>query len=250
MGWAERRGLWVTSELRSCSGCQTTYDAFKSPTCPGCGRDDRSPRGARDPLEIAQDPTSPDDELGKLAFSNDPLVQAAVLANPNTPSWARNRMTARGPTAAVHEGPTGARLAPNMVTTADSLPGYDVIRSLGIVAVAASKMALGWNRQSTRLSSVVNTSLTELLDDARTKGANAVIGLRIAINNSAGSLGPSGSSEGAVLMGTAVTVRRQVEPSTADALKSCPTCREQVHAWARKCRYCLEWFPTDRDVNN
>lgn len=43
-------------------------------------------------LEAARNESTPSNDLGKLAFSEDPAVREAVLANPNTPDWARRRI--------------------------------------------------------------------------------------------------------------------------------------------------------------
>lgn len=48
-----------------------------------------------DDLNRASDPGTSSSELGKLAFSEDPAVVAAVLDNPNTPSWVLGRFGAQ-----------------------------------------------------------------------------------------------------------------------------------------------------------
>lgn len=89
-----------------CGGC-----GFRFPLpvqmCPTCGQpwsgESTNPSDAiaiedastRRQLELASDPGTSPDDLGKLSFSDNPDVLAAVLVNPNTPQWAINRAGAR-----------------------------------------------------------------------------------------------------------------------------------------------------------
>lgn len=205
------------------------------------------PTGQTD-LERASSPDTSADDLGKLAFSNDAFVVDAVLANPNTPTWAVRRVrSSRGldPDSgdkATTKTSDRIRRGP-LVTTTPTIPGYDIVDVLGLVSATSSNVALGLNRQATRLDKAVAGAANSLIAEARQMGANAVIGLTLAINSSeGGSAAFGGSSEGAVLLGTAVFVK----PSGHDAVtKTCPVCQEVIHARAAKCPHCAEWLHSE-----
>lgn len=72
------------SSMVSCPNCPTQYSADEFAECPTCTR--AANRAVE--LDIARDPETDPDTLGKLAFTKDPQVLQAVLANPRTPDWA------------------------------------------------------------------------------------------------------------------------------------------------------------------
>jgi len=96
------------------------------------------------------------------------------------------------------------------VFTLDGLSGYEIIDEIGLVSGSSSKLALwGLSKQSKRLESSYEIALFNLKSEAALLGANAVIGLRIALNNSTGSaLNIAGSSEAVMLIGTAVKITK------------------------------------------
>jgi uncharacterized protein YbjQ (UPF0145 family) len=93
--------------------------------------------------------------------------------------------------------------------TTDSVPGRSVSKSLGIAFGNSSKQAFwGLSTQANRLSRAYDAALLNLQYDAALKGANAVIGIQFALNNSTGSgtTWIAGSSEAVMLLGTAVVL--------------------------------------------
>ena len=87
------------------------------------------------------------------------------------------------------------------------LPGnHKVSESLGLVFGSSSKQAFwGFSTQANRLTRAYEVALADMKYEAAAMGANAIIAIRFAVNNSTGSGGVMGSSEAVVLIGTAVT---------------------------------------------
>lgn len=96
------------------------------------------------------------------------------------------------------------------IFTVDNLSQHIVEDELGLVSGSSSKLALwGLSKQSKRLDSSYEIALFNLKYEAAMIGANAIIGLRFALNNSTGSaLNIAGSSEAIMLIGTAVIIRK------------------------------------------
>lgn len=104
-----------------------------------------------DELNRASDPGTSSSELGKLAFSEDPAVVAAVLDNPSTPSWVLGRFGAQQtPSDAVNQAVPVRRGAqsPSAVGNLDSrllaaqLAAVDYIRAgLTLVLLVISTSA-------------------------------------------------------------------------------------------------------------
>jgi uncharacterized protein YbjQ (UPF0145 family) len=94
-----------------------------------------------------------------------------------------------------------------MSTVADN-PGVSISEVLGLVYATSSKMALGTNKQSTRLSLAIDDALVSLEERTVAMGGNAVIGLSIALNSSQGGTASWGSSDGVMVSGTAVKVHK------------------------------------------
>lgn len=98
-----------------------------------------------------------------------------------------------------------------IVTSLHQLPGVSIVEILDVIFATTSSIALGLNKQSTRLERVMDTAMLELKIQAEMLGADAVVGLQFALNNSegagalVGNLG--GSSEAVLLMGTAVRTK-------------------------------------------
>lgn len=95
------------------------------------------------------------------------------------------------------------------VFTVDSPSGISVAKTFGIVFGNSSKQAFwGLSTQADRLSRAYDAALLNLKYDAAELGANAVVGVTFALNNSTGSGAAviAGSSEAVMLIGTAVMV--------------------------------------------
>ena len=89
------------------------------------------------------------------------------------------------------------------------LPASEVIeQELGLVFGTSSKQAFwGLSTQADRLARAYEAALSNLCYDAASKGANAVVGITFALNNSTGSnVAIAGSSEAVMLLGTAVKI--------------------------------------------
>jgi uncharacterized protein YbjQ (UPF0145 family) len=99
-------------------------------------------------------------------------------------------------------------LAQNIVChTVESPPDLEITESIGLVFGNSSKQAFwGLSTQANRLSRAYEAALANLRFDAAAMGANAVVGVRFALNNSTGSAAAvlTGSSEAVMLLGTAV----------------------------------------------
>ena len=79
-------------------------------------------------------------------------------------------------------------------------------RELGLVFGNSSKQAFwGLSTQADRLTRAYEAALDNLRYDAAHRGANAIVGITFALNNSTGSSSSiAGSSEAVMLLGTAV----------------------------------------------
>ena len=85
-----------------------------------------------------------------------------------------------------------------------------VTEELGVVFGNSSKQAFwGLSTQANRLSRAYEVALANLKYDAAILGADAVVGVTFALNNSTGSSAAllAGSSEAVMLLGTAVRIR-------------------------------------------
>lgn len=97
------------------------------------------------------------------------------------------------------------RLQEMKLYTVDSLVSKKVVEELGLVYGSSSKHALLLQKQSERLTSAYEVAVMNLKVEAAELGADAVIGVRFALNNSEGASSTFfGSSEAIVIIGTAV----------------------------------------------
>ena len=95
--------------------------------------------------------------------------------------------------------------------TVESAANVEVNEALGLVFGNSSKQAFwGLSTQANRLSRAYEAALINLRFDAASMGADAVVGVRFALNNSQGSANQllAGSSEAVMLLGTAVTLKK------------------------------------------
>jgi len=95
------------------------------------------------------------------------------------------------------------------VFTVDVPSTFEVLEELGTVFGVSSKQAFwGLSKQSDRLSMAYDAALVDLKVQAYEMGADAIVGIRIALNNSEGSSARvAGSSEAVVILGTAVKTK-------------------------------------------
>jgi uncharacterized protein YbjQ (UPF0145 family) len=96
------------------------------------------------------------------------------------------------------------------VLTVHSPKTLEVAEELGMVFGNSSKQAFwGLSAQSDRLSRAYEDALMMLKYEAALLGANAIVGVTFALNNSTGSSATllAGSSEAVMLLGTAVKMR-------------------------------------------
>ena len=94
--------------------------------------------------------------------------------------------------------------------TVEKPADLEIKESLGLVFGNSSKQAFwGLSTQANRLSRAYEAASANLKFDAAAMGANAVVGVRFALNNSTGSaaIGIAGSSEAVMLLGTAVVTK-------------------------------------------
>ncbi len=95
------------------------------------------------------------------------------------------------------------------VFTVHAPVGMQIEKTFGIVFGNSSKQAFwGLSTQADRLSRAYEAALLNLKYDGALMGANAVVGVTFALNNSTGSsaVGIAGSSEAVMLIGTAVKI--------------------------------------------
>jgi uncharacterized protein YbjQ (UPF0145 family) len=93
--------------------------------------------------------------------------------------------------------------------TTDVPVSRGIKREFGLVFGTSSKQAFwGLSTQADRLNRAYDAALSNLRYEAAALGANAVIGIRFALNNSTGSGNTliTGSSEAVMLLGTAVVI--------------------------------------------
>jgi len=94
--------------------------------------------------------------------------------------------------------------------TTDTPFTVPVQKEVGLVFGTSSKQAFwGLSTQSDRLTRAYDAALSNLKYEAAAKGANAILGIRFALNNSTGSAAMllAGSSEAVMLLGTAVVLK-------------------------------------------
>jgi uncharacterized protein YbjQ (UPF0145 family) len=97
------------------------------------------------------------------------------------------------------------------VFTVDNPKTYTVVEEIGIIQGSSSKLAFwGLSKQSKRLSSAYEIAILNLKVEAAELGANGIVGVRLALNNSTGSAASiAGSSEAVMLIGTAVKIEKR-----------------------------------------
>ena len=87
-------------------------------------------------------------------------------------------------------------------------PNLKIEKVIGVVFGTSSKMALGLNKQSTRLEMATNSAMLDAQAKAKLLGATAIVGLTVSLNSSQGAnaIG-GGSSDGVLVFGTAVVAK-------------------------------------------
>jgi uncharacterized protein YbjQ (UPF0145 family) len=154
-------------------------------------------------LALATNENAPDDLLEILAGDRKAWVaeQASHML-----AFKRGDVTVAVQRSEYDDGDS-RRVSIFMSTVAEN-PGVSISEVLGLVYATSSKMALGTNRQSTRLSLAIDDALVSLEERTIAMGGNAVIGLSIALNSSQGGTASWGSSDGVMVSGTAVKLQK------------------------------------------
>lgn len=124
--------------MATCEKHNSTYNAEIFAMCPTCEREQVSwpSTAATDELQVAQDPDSNSDDLGKLASSENNEVLLAVIENPRTPAWAVARARRR---AGLDDSAVASPLSQTSSGTAAAAPPSGVpsrAPSSGLLAVA------------------------------------------------------------------------------------------------------------------
>lgn len=91
------------------------------------------------------------------------------------------------------------------ISTIDNVPGKKTIEYKGVVYASVSEVA-AFEKQQSRLMRSTHGVLKSLEAQALILGANAVVGISIAANNSTGTAWSGGSSDSLTAIGTAVVV--------------------------------------------
>lgn len=96
------------------------------------------------------------------------------------------------------------------VVTVSRLSGYLVTEEIGLVSGSSSKaIIVGAIKQHIRLEGALDIALFNLKSEAAMLGADAVIGVNLAVGNSSGSaLNLATSSDAVMLIGTAVKIEK------------------------------------------
>ena len=98
-------------------------------------------------------------------------------------------------------------------STVENPEGIELSETMGLVFGNSSVQAFwGLSTQANRLSRAYEAALLNLKFNAVQLGADAVVGIRFALNNSQGSkafdIGLAGSSEAVMLLGTAAVLKK------------------------------------------
>lgn len=146
----------------------------------------------------------------RYSLTLNPAVSVEILSllvedpDPDVREGARNRVSGGSTEQDKYETRYEEKPTLFMTTTPD-IPGTAITKTLGLISGSNSKMALGFNKQSERLDMALNNALLDMERQARVIGANAIVAIQIAANSSQGaSAALMGSSEGIVVIGTAV----------------------------------------------
>ena len=92
------------------------------------------------------------------------------------------------------------------ISTISTIPGKNIIEYKGLVYSSISEVA-GLQKQQTRLQRSIEVAFQEIDEQAFKIGANAIVGLFVAINNSTGAaINVMGSSDAVTVLGTAVVI--------------------------------------------
>lgn len=160
--------------------------------------------------------TSDPEVLEQLSTHESEEVRWAVAANSHTPvdvlqkyledqdsnvqRMAKERLGISSfPAHLVEQKPT------IFMSSLSNISSMQITKVLGMIYATHSTVALGFDKQSDRLGRSTNMALLNLEEEAKKIGANAILGLNIAINSSQGaSAAFMGSSEGVLVYGTAV----------------------------------------------
>lgn len=105
----------------------------------------------------------------------------------------------------------GESIPPDRIVTIDHLPGYQVVKVMGLVTELTS--ASGWTAKS-KGNTALEGALRGLVASAVDLGGNAIVGFAASTFGAHGGLtaGFGGDAVGVLLTGTAVTVSRTPNP--------------------------------------
>lgn len=94
--------------------------------------------------------------------------------------------------------------------TVDTLVNHKIVEELGLVFGSSSKLAFwGLSKQQKRLESAYEIASFNIRSEAAMIDADAIVGVKFALNNSTGSaMNIAGSSEAVMLIGTAVKLAK------------------------------------------
>lgn len=164
-------------------------------------------------FKLAGDSRDPE-VLNRLSHHESEEVRWAVAANPDTPVDVLNNLLEDEDEAVkrmamdrlgLNQKPFESKIKrPTMfMSSLAENQSFEVEKVFGLVYGTHSTVAWGFDKQSDRLELSTNKALLILEEQAMALGANAVIGLNIALNSSQGA-GLGQNSEGVVAYGTAV----------------------------------------------
>ena len=154
-------------------------------------------------LAVAENSSTGADTLLMLSSASELDVRTAALRR--LPADEADRLEAGRNAALGIAIDAGPRRPAMPMTTLHTRPGRHITESRGLVFGSSSRVAWGLNKQSDRLTYAMSAALLDLENSAQALKATAVVGVTFALNSSAGSsVNILGSSEGVLVMGTAV----------------------------------------------
>lgn len=209
----------------TCHKCASIYNGEFFDSCPTC-----EASGSVSELDEAKSLETSPERLMELASHPSHRVRRSAVANPKAPAEVHQLLEERQ----AEEARRQSRAS--LVVTTESIPGYDIERAFGLVFAAQSHTKWKGLSQYQRLLKALESSIPQLLDQARALGGDSVVGVKMAANSSSGNSSglDVGSSDGVILLGTAV----RAVPKARRPIVHCTQCREDIDAQAAKCWRC------------
>ena len=225
--------------MKQCPDCGGKYNEKMVSECPVCFE-----RQDELQLRLAQSPDTDVDALAELALNGTTEVLNAVMENENTPDWLKEKIQDEAANRRAAQAQSRGDYV--LITTTSAIPGYEIDEVLGIVYASRSHTRYKGISQHQRLMQAMDGALNDLRTAARSRGGNAIFGVTLTANNSEQHLSGLGGSDGVVLSGTAVQVRKTKRD--ARHTRGCPECFEPIDYRAKRCPHCTSQIKQDAEA--